>query len=275
MSAGDAIAAVTDPGQVGRDRHNLGDRFSILVSNIVAWIFPILMLIICTQVVLRTLGRSGVGPGNQAWMDDLQWWLYGAAVLVGIGYAVTTTSHVRVDIFYEHFSKRRQRQYDIIALSWLFLPFLILCWDVTLHYAIASVAADEGSSSPNGLHNLWILKLFMNASFLLIAIATWAAYVRNLADLTRPTLWRQLLYAFPSTMYLVNLAVFYALWWTIYLGSPADTPVRQIGRHAVFGELELGAWEIKYTIVVTLAATILLIGLARLLDRGGPARAPE
>lgn len=275
MESEDTIAAVTDPGKVGKEHHNAGDRFTIMISNFFAWLFPILMAVICLQVVLRTLGRSGIGPGNQAWMDDLQWWLYGAAVLVGIGYAVTTNSHVRVDIFYENFSKEKQRRFDVLALSWLFLPFLILCWDVTLHYAIASVVADEGSSSPNGLHDLWILKLFMNASFVLMAIAVWSAYVRNLSELTEPTLWKQLLFAFPSTMYLVNLATFYVLWIWVYLTSPADTPLRAIGRSDLFDELDLGSWEIKYTIIISLVVTILLIGLARLFDRGSSTSTAE
>ena len=268
MQSVEEIEAITDPGQVGKDRHNKGDRLSIWISNIFAWIFPILMIAICTQVVLRTLGRSDIGPGNQAWLDDFQWWLYGAAVLVGIGYAVTTNSHVRVDIFYDNFPKRKKHRIEIIALGWLFIPFIILCWDVTLHYAIASVVADEGSDSPNGLHNLWILKLFMNIAFAMIGFAAWAAYVRNLSELTEPKLWRQLLYAFPSAMFLVNLACYYVIWWVIYLTSPEGTTTREVGRHAIFDEFEVGVWEIKYTIVITIVATILVIGAARLMDRG-------
>jgi len=157
----DGSVAITDPGAVDQDQQNRGDRFIIHIGNFFAWLFPILMVVICTQVVLRTLGRSDIGPGNQAWMDDLQWWLYGAAVLVGIAYAVTTDSHIRVDILFENFSKEKKLRTSIFALAWLFLPFVILSWDVTLGYALASIRADEGSDSPNGLHNLWILKTFI------------------------------------------------------------------------------------------------------------------
>ncbi|WP_338548685.1 TRAP transporter small permease subunit [Roseovarius phycicola] len=268
MQSAEEIAAITDPGEVGREHHNTGDRLTVAISNLFAWLFPILMAVICAQVVLRTLGRSEIGPGNQAWMDDLQWWLYGAAVLVGIGYAVTTNSHVRVDIRYDNFSKEKKLRTDIFALGWLFLPFIILCWDVTLHYAIASVVANEGSDSPNGLHNLWFLKIVMNASFVLIGFATWSAYVRYLGQYTRPVLWKKLLFAFPATMFLVNLAIFYALWWFVYLTGGEEMNARQVGRHPLFDEFELGSYDIKYTIVITLVATILLIGIARLMDRG-------
>ena len=199
MKTTDEIIAISDPGEVGRENHNRGDRFIVVISNVFAWLFPFLMIAICSQVVLRYIGM------NQAWLDDFQWWLYGAAVLIGIGYAVTTNSHVRVDILYDRFPIEKKTRIEIFALAWLFLPFIILCWDVTLSYAISSVTAWEGSDSPNGLHNLWILKVFMNLSFIFIGIATWAAYVRNLSLMTRPVLWKQLLFAFPSTMFLINL----------------------------------------------------------------------
>jgi len=267
MESENALTAVNDPSEVGREQHNRGDRFSVLISNALAWLFPILMGVICAQVVLRTLGRSEIGPGNQAWLDDLQWWLYGTAALIGIGYAITTNSHVRVDIFYDRYDESKKARTDVAALGWLFLPFAILCWDVTLHYAIASVIADEGSDSPNGLHNLWLLKLVMNLIFALIAVAAWSAYVRNLSRLTRPVLWKKLLYAFPATMFAINLVTYYAIWWAIYLTSPAETNTRQVGRHPVFDTFELGNWEIKYTIVISLAITILVIGLARAVER--------
>ena len=239
MKTTDEIIAISDPGEVGRENHNRGDRFIVVISNVFAWLFPFLMIAICSQVVLRYIGM------NQAWLDDFQWWLYGAAVLIGIGYAVTTNSHVRVDILYDRFPIEKKTRIEIFALAWLFLPFIILCWDVTLSYAISSVTAWEGSDSPNGLHNLWILKVFMNLSFIFIGIATWAAYVRNLSIMTRPVLWKQLLFAFPSTMFLINLVVYYVLWWGVYLTSPADTTTREVGRHAIFDEVEIGAYYVN------------------------------
>lgn len=265
MQQPDELIKLSDPGEIGREHHNRGDRFIVAVSNVFAWTFPILMLIIVAQVVLRSSGF------NQAWLDDLQWWLYGGSALVAIGYAVTTDSHVRVDIFHEHFSPARKIRIEIFALAWLFLPFIILSWDITLPYAMQAFNIDEGSSSPNGLHNLWIIKIFMNLSFVFIGIATWAAYVRQLSKVARPALWRQLLWAFPATMFLIDLIVYYGIWWALRLTSPADISDRDIGRHPIFGEFEIGAEEIRYTIIITLVVTLLVIGLARLLDRGARA----
>ena len=117
------VVAISDPGEVGRAEHNRGDRFVVFLSNIAAWLFPALMVAICAQVILRNAGM------NQAWLDDLQWWMYGAAVLMGVGYAVTTDSHVRVDVLYDNYPASKQTRISLFAIGWLFLPFVMLAWD--------------------------------------------------------------------------------------------------------------------------------------------------
>jgi len=262
MDSGDDLIKLSDPGEVGRAEHNRGDRFVVAISNVGAWLFPILVIAISSQVVLRGAGM------NQAWLDDFQWWLYGAAALIGIGYAVTTGSHVRVDIFFDNYSETKRTRIEIFGLVWLFLPFILMSWDFTLHYAISSVVANEGSDSPNGLHKLWILKVFMNLSFLFIAVATWAAYVRFLSKLTKPVLWKLLLVAFPTTLFAINLISYYIIWWVLRLTTPSEVTNRELGRHAVFGEWEIGAQEIKYTVLIAIGLTIVVIGIARAMDRG-------
>ena len=257
----EVVAAISDPGEIGRAEHTRADRAVVMVSNIAAWLFPILMMAICAQVILRQMGH------NQAWLDDLQWWLYGMAVMIGIAYAVTTNSHVRVDIFYDNFDQRKRIRTDIFALAWLLLPFVILCWDVTLDYALTSIRANEGSDSPNGLHRLWLLKTFLNLSFLFIAFATWSAYVRLLGKLTRPVLWKKLLFAFPAVAYGINLVIYYALFGVFYLTRGPEMDARDVSRLPVFGELEFGPHEMRWTILGALVLTVAVITLARAFAR--------
>ena len=261
MDTVEELVAVSDPGEVGREEHNRGDRFVVHVSNIAAWLFPILMLAITAQVILRNSGM------NQAWLDDLQWWLYGAAVLMGVAYAVTTDSHVRVDILYDNFPDEKKTRINLFAIGWLFLPFIILSWDVTFDYALSSIRADEGSDSPNGLHNLWILKCFMNAAFVFIGIACWSAIVRNLKRLHEPKLWRQLWAAFPSTFLLLNLTIYYGLYNVISLLAEDGASSRDINRGPAFGEVEFGPYELTYTVVAALILTPILVLALRAMDK--------
>ncbi len=252
------VNSLYDPGEIDRETHNLGDRFIVGLGNFLSWLFPLLMVVIVVQVLLRNFGRLDIGPGNQAWLDDLQWWVYGIACLVGVAFAVTTNSHVRVDIFYDNYKASKQRRVDMFALGWLFLPFTIIAWDLTFHYALASVGALEGSSSPNGLHNLWILKVLMNISFIAIGFAA-AARVFRLLDLHGAfDGWSRFVWFLPSIVLGFNLALFYALWWLTRLTNP-EMPVRSIARDGILlGELEFGPYETTMTVALAVAITAVL-----------------
>lgn len=249
------VIAVTDPGEKGREHHVWGDRLVVLIGNIMAWLFIVLMLAIVSQVFLRGAGH------NQAWLDDLQWWLYGLAVLTGFGYAVTTESHVRVDIFYDHFSEKKRAQIDVFALAWLLLPFILIMTDILFHYAVSSWLAREGSDSPNGLHGLYLLKTSLPILFVMAAIACWSAYYRNLRKLTDPTLDKQLVFAFPATWFIAERAVFYGLWWFTRLTQPDLNP-RRIAREDIF----------QYTTWIGFALLIAIIVIARLRARAAQNR---
>lgn len=242
----DDVLAITDPGDVGREHHTRIDRFVINFGNVVAWAFPLLMVAIVAQVILRANGM------NQAWLDDLQWWIYGFAMLTAFGYAITTGSHVRVDIFHQHYSPDRKARIEVFAIGWLLLPFLILMADVMMHYAWASIEAGEGSSSPNGLHRLYILKTSLPILFGIAAMAALAVFRRNLKVFTNHDLATQLLWAFPAAVFLMWRLVHYTLYWIIAVLNP-DIIARRITREPVF--------EWGLTIAFALVIALIVFGL--------------
>ena len=136
------------------------------VSSLFAWLLAIIIGLIVAQVILRKLGHS------QAWIDDMQWWLYGLFVMSGFVYAISTDSHVRVDVLYDKYSLKKKSLTDIFGLGWFLLPFLILMLEILTAYGMASFTAREGSDSPNGLHNLYLLKLCLPVLFVFGILAT-------------------------------------------------------------------------------------------------------
>lgn len=221
------VLKISDPGEMNRAEHLWGDRLVIRLGNVIAWLFPILMLAIVTQVIVRKMGM------NQAWLDDLQWWLYGIAMLSAFSYAITTDSHVRVDIFHAHYSKRKQARIEVFALGWLLLPFLLIMTDVLTHYAFSSITAREGSDSPNGLHGLYLLKSALPLLFGVAIIATIATLSRNIAKLNKPVLWRMILGGLPGFWFLGERATYYALWWIVHL-SNSELHIRKVAKEPIF-----------------------------------------
>ncbi len=224
--------AITDPGEKNRDQHLWGDRLMINIGNAVAWIFPLLMFGIVTQVIIRKMGY------NQAWLDDAQWWMYGFAMLTGFGYAITTNSHVRVDILHQHYSKPKAARIEIVALGWLLMPFLVMMTDILIHYSWASWIAGEGSDSPNGLHKLYLLKLSLPVLFTAAIIAAWSALYRNLGAITQAAVWKMVFAAFPACWFIAERTAYYVLWWFVRFTQP-DLITRKIGREPI---MDLTVW---------------------------------
>ena len=250
LKAIDQSVAISDPGEVGRSEHTWVDRLVVGVANISAWLFPLLMVAIVTQVIIRKMGH------NQAWLDDAQWWIYGFAMMVGFAYAITTDNHVRVDILHQHFTPLKQARIEIFGLGWLLLPFLGIMTDILIHYAWSSITAREGSDSPNGLHMLFLLKSSIPILFVAAVIATWSALYRNLALVTPVATWKLIIAALPACWFLAERAVYYILWWFVWATEP-DLVTRKIGKEPIM------EWTVWYGLFALIFIALVTLGLSR------------
>ncbi|MEP5153213.1 TRAP transporter small permease subunit [Planktotalea sp.] len=242
-------------GESDVDQQTIFDRLVIFVSSVTGWLFPILMLAITAQVVMRKLGH------NQAWLDDAQWWMYGFSMTVGFSYAITTQSHVRVDILHQNFSAPKKAKIEVFGLGWLLLPFLIIMADVLFHYGWASFVAGEGSSSANGLHKLYLLKLSLPALFVLAILASMSMMRRHLMVFASARLWTFLLGMFPAAWFMAERASFYILWWAIR-ATNSEIEVRRISNEPII------AHTIWYGLIIVLVAIIVSFGLSRRASKG-------
>ncbi|MBX2837893.1 MAG: TRAP transporter small permease subunit [Gammaproteobacteria bacterium] len=251
----DTPVVITDPSERGKDDHLWGDRLMVRIGNFLAWLFPVLMLAIVSQVIMRKAGF------NQAWLDDAQWWIYGVAMLAAFGYSITNESHVRVDILHQRFSDQKKARIEVFALGWLLLPFIAVMTDILIHYAWASFIAKEGSDSPNGLHRLYLLKISLPVLFLCAGIAAWASLKRNHAKFAHPHFWKLVLAALPLFLFVTERIAFYALWWYIRFTQP-DIKSRRIPKEPLM--------EHSLTIGLCLLAAVLVIAFfkrSRLSER--------
>ena len=115
---------ITDHPEDHFPGHHQDDNIHIPISSFLtsivtsittktAWINMLVMLTILIQVTLRYGFHAG-----EAWVDELIWHLY-AFFMFGLSYAITTDSHIRVDIMHMKFSRKNQfqvKQHQIIFL---------------------------------------------------------------------------------------------------------------------------------------------------------------
>ncbi len=141
---------------------------TVMVANLV------LMAAIVTQVVLRYAFNL-----NFPQLDEMQWHLYGLVTMIGVSYALTTDSHVRVDILHMQLSRRAQRIIEILGLTVLVAPFIYLMVDQGLDYFWESFRVNERSSSATGLPFRWAFKAIIPISFVLLGVAALARLIHD------------------------------------------------------------------------------------------------
>lgn len=238
----------TDPTNITYGPHNRVDRCVIRIGNAIAWMFVLLLIAICAQVVLRKMGN------NLAWLDDAQWWIYGVSLTVGFVYAITTQSHVRVDVLYMNFRPAKKARTEIVGLGWMLLPFLALMTDILFNYSWASFLAREGSDSPNGLHRLYLLKMSLPWLFILAMVASLSILTSHLKVIAPVRLWTVLLAVFPAAWFVLARITHYVLWWFVYLTNP-EIKSSRINKEPL---LESAMWVGLFLLLLTIAISFAL-----------------
>lgn len=104
-------------------------------------------------------------------IQELTWHFFFAVVMLGVGYAYLTDSHVRVDILRERLPARTKTRIERALLVTLLIPLsLVLVW-FGARMAWLSYAQDEGSRAALGLSSRWIVKSALPLGALLLFLA--------------------------------------------------------------------------------------------------------
>ncbi|MEO1900578.1 MAG: TRAP transporter small permease subunit [Alcanivorax sp.] len=131
--------------------------FTCGVGHCCAW-FAIAMVLLMVLVVVL---RYGFGIGNIALQESITY-LHGALFMLGAAYTLALDEHVRVDVFYQHFSPRRKALVNLLGTLLLLLPLCVAIFTLCLHYVLNSWAGLEASDN-GGLPLVFVLKSLLLA----------------------------------------------------------------------------------------------------------------
>ena len=167
-----------------RQKNNVHIPIASFLTSIVttittktAWINMLVMLTILIQVTLRYGFHAG-----EAWVDEFIWHLY-AFFMFGLSYAITTDSHIRVDIVHMKFTKKKQRIIEVLGIVFLIMPFTIIIFDHSIGWVHHSFMANEFSENTTGLPYRWVVKSLLPISLVLIFIASLSELIKNIVFL--------------------------------------------------------------------------------------------
>lgn len=125
--------------------------------------------------------RYAFDRSSNAWLE-IQWYLFGAIVLLGAAETLRRNEHVRVDLLYAGRSARTRLRLDAGGIVLFLLPFaLIMAW-LSWPVAWRSFVTQEGSTSAGGLIR-WPFKMLLPVGFGLLALQGVSELIKRVAAL--------------------------------------------------------------------------------------------
>lgn len=148
------------------------------LGRAVAWL-TLLMGAVTGLVVLL---RYGFGIGSIALQESITY-LHATIFMLGAAYTLQKGGHVRVDVFYHHFSPVTKAWIDCIGGVVFLLPVSLFIGVISWHYVGESWSIHETSADPGGLPFVYVLKTLIPLLSATLVLQGAAEILRNLAVL--------------------------------------------------------------------------------------------
>lgn len=163
------------------------DRFTNAIGKLAYWLVLIMIGVGVWNVLGRYVGNAiGQNLSSNA-LIETQWYLFDLVFLLGAAYTLQHNEHVRVDVFYDRWSRRKKALADFIGTVLFLLPFSTLVIVFSWGAIAKSWAVREVSPDPGGLPRYPIKTMILVSFALLIlqgisdAIKNWAIFKGYLA----------------------------------------------------------------------------------------------
>lgn len=141
------------------------DRISKYAGLLSAFLVVLLSFLVAYDAMMRYLFSAG-----SIALQEIEWHLFDVIFLLGLTYALKHDKHVRVDIFFERYSKESRAIVQIFSMLLLVIPFSLVFLADSLTMLIQSYMQHEISSDPGGLTHRYIIKGVLVLSFILLVL---------------------------------------------------------------------------------------------------------
>ena len=149
------------------------DLLNKSVGHAFAWCIVILTLGVSYEVFVRYVLRDPT-----SWAFDLSYILYGAMFIMCGAYTLSRGGHVRADIFYRRWPKRKQAGLELLLYFVFYFPGVLALVIAGWGYAHESFVIREVSvNSPVGVP-VWPLKMLIPAAGVLLTLQGIAEMLR-------------------------------------------------------------------------------------------------
>jgi TRAP-type mannitol/chloroaromatic compound transport system permease small subunit len=154
------------------------DAFVNRIGQLISWLAAVLVVVIIVQVILRYVFGRGLVV-----LEEVQWHLYAIGIMFGLSYSLVHDSHIRLDLLYDGFPRRRKEKVEIFGVLFLLMPMIIVILIHSWPFLYDSLRINERSDAPMGLCCRWFIKALLPAGFIMLGLAAVSRLVRAIAYL--------------------------------------------------------------------------------------------
>ena len=151
------------------------------ISRVAASVAAALVLLCALVSALNAMSRYAFDLSSNAWLE-LQWYLFGAIVLLGAPHLLNVNGHVRVDLLYSRLNGRQRVWLDLFGLLLFLMPFSVYMLLASWPWFVEAWQIQEVSPNAGGLIR-WPVKLLLPLGFGLLVLQGGSEIIKRIAAL--------------------------------------------------------------------------------------------
>ncbi|MEP6969093.1 MAG: TRAP transporter small permease subunit [Betaproteobacteria bacterium] len=154
------------------------DAISLGLGKLIGWLILAATVISAVNAVLRKAFNVG---SNSAL--EIQWYLFAAVFMLGVGYVMLKNDHVRIDFISSRFSKRTNAIIDSIGMVVFTIPLAWIMIDLAWPYFMRAYDSGEMSQNAGGLIR-WPVIALIPVGFGMLLMQTVSELIKRIGFLT-------------------------------------------------------------------------------------------
>ena len=159
-------------------------RLSRGIDKINDWIGHVVMWLILAAVIISSgnaVIRKAFNMSSNAWLE-IQWYLFAAVFMLGVGYVFLRNGHVRIDIVSSRLSKRTNTIIDCLGIVIFVIPLCVILIDLSWPFFYRAWVSGEISQNAGGLVR-WPVILLIPVGFGILLMQSVSELIKRVAFL--------------------------------------------------------------------------------------------
>lgn len=153
------------------------DRFNEWIGRLIMWLVLAAVLISAGNAIMR----KAFNIGSNAFLE-IQWYLFAAVFMLGVGYVMLKNAHVRIDFISSKLSKRTNAWIDAIGIIIFTIPLSIIMIDLGWPLFHRAWTLGEVSHNAGGLIR-WPVLLLVPLGFAILLAQAVSELIKRIAFL--------------------------------------------------------------------------------------------